>query len=342
MKIASALKILIIGLICAAAYAIYLSFGPSEKTDGTAAAEQLKIGVAAYKEDDTYISTILTALDLRAKEYELLNGVHIRLDIADAKENQITQNAQIDRFIDLNFDALCVNMVDRTEAAPIIDKAREAGIPVIFFNREPVKEDLFQWEKAFYVGFDARLSAKYQARIILDRYKEDPAAIDKNGDGVIQYAMFEGEIRHQDSLIRTEKSIQYLTEGGLAMEKVGGGRADWKREQAMAIMENLLGETFPSIELIICNNDDMALGVIDALKAAGAEFNNIVGIDATPSGREAVKNGEMLGTVNTDAAKCADVIFRIIISQANKNLPPENVVLIDNKYAWVEQNPVFE
>ncbi len=70
--------------------------------------------------------------------------------------NQNTQNSQVERLISLGCDALCINSVDRSSASIIIDKAMDAGIPVVFFNREPVEEDMNRWEKLYYVGADAK------------------------------------------------------------------------------------------------------------------------------------------------------------------------------------------
>ena len=84
-----------------------------------------------------------------------LGELGVKFTNYDAAGSQSTQNDQVDRFLDQGYDILCVNIVDRTAAAVIIDKAQTAGVPVIFFNREPVMEDLNRWERAYYVGFRA-------------------------------------------------------------------------------------------------------------------------------------------------------------------------------------------
>ena len=109
-----------------------------------------------YRGDDTFTSTVRAALEERAKAYEQETGIKVVMDIVDAKLNQNTQNSQVERFISLGYDALCVNIVDRSAASIIIDKAMDAGIPVVFFNREPVEEDMNRWEKLYYVGADAK------------------------------------------------------------------------------------------------------------------------------------------------------------------------------------------
>ena len=282
----------------------------------------LRVGVAVYKGTDTYISNMTQAMELSAAAWEETSGGRVQVVVADAGENQNTQNEQIGRFIDLGYDVLCVNLVDRTDAARVIGKAREADVPVVFFNREPVREDLESWEKVYYVGSDARQSAQLQAQIVLELWEEDRAALDKNGDGVLQYAMLEGESRHQDAMIRTEVSVQTLREAGVPLERVEGGIANWERSQADVLTESWLLER-PDIELILCNNDDMALGAADAVERLGLDLGNIVGIDGTPQGLEAVEEGRLLGTVVMDYAAHGETIFQLARTLAGGETPEE-------------------
>ena len=138
--------------------------------------------------------------------------VKVNLEIMDPKGNQNTQNSQVDRFLSLEYDAICLNMVDRSAASYVINKAMDAGTPVVFFNREPVEEDMKRWEHLYYVGEDARESAVLQGELLVDAYQENPGSLDLNEDGTVGYVMLEGERSHQDSLIRTEWS-KHFSEG---------------------------------------------------------------------------------------------------------------------------------
>lgn len=298
----------------------------------------IRIGVAIYRGDDTFISTMMGDLDNYAKTIEQEKGIKIKVDITEANENQSIQNDQIDKFISLKYDVLCVNMVDRSEASTIIDKAMEANIPIVFFNREPVEEDMNRWEKMYYVGSDAKTQAVLQGELIIDAYKADPRSIDINGDGIIQYVMLEGEIRHQDSMVRTEWSVLTLKNYGLELEKLVGGIANWERTQASALMETWHKLYADQIELIICNNDDMALGVVDALERANYSFRNIVGIDGTPKGLGAVNEGKILGTVMSDTTLHAKAIFDIAYALTTGVDVSQAVSLEDNKYVRIEQH----
>jgi len=271
----------------------------------------LRIGVLLYRNDDTFIGTLRNSLEQAVKDYEKETGIRVALDVRDAKRNQITQNSQAERMIDLDCDVLCVNIVDRSAASGIIDKAMEADTPIVFFNREPVAEDMNRWEKLYYVGADAKESAVLEGQILVDAYKKNPSSLDRNGDGIVSYVLLEGETNHQDSLIRTEWSIQTLKDGGVPIRRITGGIANWEKNQASALMEQWLSEYGTEIELVIANNDDMALGAIDAIERAGIVTGTIklVGIDGTPAGQDAFREGKLFGTVESSKEIYAKRIF---------------------------------
>ena len=302
----------------------------------------IRIGVSLYRADDTFIGNIRSELEKRAKEYEQETGIKVTLDIQDAKGNQYVQNKQVERFISLGCDTLCVNPVDRTTSSGIIDAAAAADIPVVFFNRQPVEEDMDRWDRLYYVGADAKESAVLEAEIVADKYEKDPASLDKNGDGVISYVLLEGESNHQDSLIRTEWSVQTLKDRGVPIEKITGGIANWERSQASALMEQWL-ELYPdTIELVLSNNDDMALGAIDALDRAGGKKISVVGIDGTTQGQDAVQSGKMLGTVSSDKTGYANAIFTIAAAAGMGETIPGEITLDKGKYYWSRQNNVVK
>lgn len=300
----------------------------------------VRIGVSLYRGDDTFINNIRGELETCAKEYEQQNGVKVILDIQDAKGSQNTQNNQVERFISLNCDVVCINPVDRTAVSGIIDKAMASQVPVVFFNRQPVEEDMDRWDQLYYVTADAKESAVLQGSIVVDSYKEEPEILDRNGDGVVNYVLLEGESSHQDSLIRTEWSVKTLKDGGVPIEKLTGGIANWERSQASALMEQWLEKYPDQIELVISNNDDMALGAIDAMDRAGISGIYVVGIDGTTPGMEAIESGKMMGTVSSNKELYAEEIFAIAVDKAlGKEIRPE-ITLEDGKYCYCPQQVV--
>ena len=116
----------------------------------------LRVGVTLYRGDDSFINNLCGKMEEKAKAYEKETGVKVILDVVDGKGNQNTQNSQVDRFISLGVDVICVNMVDRSAASYIISRAMEGDIPVIFFNREPVEEDMNRWDQDGMVDSDLK------------------------------------------------------------------------------------------------------------------------------------------------------------------------------------------
>lgn len=320
--------------LCGAALVLLLVLSMNVRNQGER--DTLKMGISLYKQSDTFITSIADAIEAYAKKYEFENKVRIQLDISDAKESQREQDKQIERYIALDYDVICVNLVDRTSAATIIDKASQKDIPLVFFNREPVEEDIFRGEKVYYVGTDARESAVLEGGIITGLYEKDPSLVDLNGNGVVDYVMLEGEMGHQDTIIRTEWSIKSLKEAGVPLEKVDGGIANFERSQAEALMEQWLLSYPDQIELVICNNDDMALGACDAMeKLEISRTVKVVGIDGTKEGLKAVQEGRMAGTVVCNSNSQANAIFRLAYAVAATGHLPKELELENERYVRV-------
>lgn len=323
------IAVVIIAVILVSGSLLFQSRSRGEKEEK----KMLRIGVTLYRGDDPFINNIRGKMEEKAKVYEKETGVKVILDVADEKGNQNTQNSQVDRFISLGVDVICVNMVDRSSASYIISRAMDADIPVVFFNREPVEEDMRRWEKLYYVGEDAKESAVLQGNILVEAYKKDPAILDLNGDGKVSYVLLEGETSHQDSLIRTEWSIQTLKDGGVPLEKITGGIANWEKSQGSAWMEKWLDEYPDKIELVISNNDEMALGAADAVERKKITRPiKIVGIDGTPQGIEGLSSGKLFGTVQCDSEEYANVVFQIAAAAGLGQNVQEIVSLEGGKY----------
>lgn len=292
--------------------------------------DEIKIGVTLYRQDDAFISSISSNLEEIAKENEGNFNKRIVLEFVDAKASTINQGNQVDKFIKQDYDIICVNLVDRTAAATIIDKAKAANIPLIFFNREPVEEDMNRWDKVYYVGAQAEQSARLQADIVADEWLSNKDYYDKNKDGKIQYVMIEGEPGHQDASIRTEYCIKALNERGVQLEKLADDTANWQSDQANSKMNQWIKEFGDSIEVVFSNNDVMALGAIYAINSNSNLIRKpiVVGVDGIKEAMESIKLGDMTGTVISDANAQAQAIFDIAINLINgKSL--ENIADIE-------------
>lgn len=318
--------------------------GGDAASGGTAGKKEIKVGVALYKFDDTFISTVRQAIEKTAQEKGKESSEKITINAVDGQGQQANQNDQIDTFITQKYDVIAVNMVDRTAASVIIDKAKKANIPVVFFNREPVKEDMAKWDKMFYVGAKAEESGTMQGQIVADYWKKNPAA-DKNKDGKLQYVMLEGEPGHQDAILRTQYSIKGLEAAGVKVEKLASDTANWQRAQGQEKMAAWLSAYGDKIEAVFANNDDMALGAIEALKAAGYfkgdKMIPVVGVDATAPALDSLNAGQLSGTVLNDAKNQGKAIFDIAYSLVKGEDVAKSVQgITDAKYKWVPYQPV--
>ncbi len=261
----------------------------------------LQLGVACYNQSDTFLSQLIDRLktDLAAAETDSFQ-THIM--VRDAAGSQRTQDDQVKELLDAGANVLCVNLVDRADPSEIIDLARERNVPIIFFNREPVAEDMRQWDQLYYVGADAKQSGQLQGELAADYITQHPQ-IDRNKDGKIQYVVLEGEPGHQDAIIRTETAVDTLKSLGVSLDKLGSGIANWNRAQAQNRMLQLISQHQSGIELVLANNDDMALGAIAAyqkLNYTESAMPVVLGIDGTDVGLEAILNHTLAATVYND------------------------------------------
>ena len=297
--------------------------------------DQIYVGVASYNQSDTFISQLISCLKEELEELEN-DGFTVTVTIRDAAGLQRTQDDQVEELIDAGCNVLCVNLVDRSNPSEIIDMARENDVPVIFFNREPVAGDMMQWDRLYYVGADAWQSGMIQGQLAAEVIKENPR-IDRNKDGKIQYVILEGEPGHQDAIIRTENAVDTLKNYGIQLEKLSCGIANWNRAQAQNRMAQMIGQYQHNIELVLANNDDMALGAIDAYQKSNFTESALpvfFGIDGTDVGLAAVADETLSGTVYNDKEGQAKAMAKLAAALvSNKGM--EKIEFKKEKYIYL-------
>jgi methyl-galactoside transport system substrate-binding protein len=302
-------------------------------------AKDVNIGVTIYKFDDTFMTAVRNMITDTAKT----NGV--KADIVDAQNSQANCNDKVDLFITKKYDALAINMVDRTAAKVIYDKAQKANKPVVFFNKEPIAEEMAKWKNAYYVGAKAEQSGTMEGQLVVDYFKAHPTK-----DGVIRYVMLKGEPGHQDAELRTKYSIETIVKAGFKVQKIAEDTAMWDRVKGQEKMSAFIAANPNKIDVVLANNDDMALGAIAALKSAGyfkgGKYMPVVGVDATSAGIAALKDGTLLGTVLNDAknqGKATLMLAKVLAlgqtpTKANVGYALTNhdgKEVADGKYIWV-------
>ena len=295
---------------------------------------QDEISMLYYTYSDAYISSVRSAAD------KALKNSGLKYHNYDATSNQTTQTEQVDTAITKGTSLLAVNIVDTGSddaAKAIIEKARNAGIPLIFFNRSVSDEIVKSYDKCYFVGTDYEEAGHLQGQMIGEYVLENYSKIDINGDGKISYVLFKGQQGNSEAEARTKYAVldcnKILEEAGKPAlsfydkQNSSGYLVDqdgnWSGGAANNYMKTVLSAYSERggnmVELVIANNDEMALGALAALEEAGynkdgGRYIPIFGVDATEAAKAKINSGAMTGTVNQDAKGMAEAIGKIALN----------------------------
>ena len=306
---------------------------------GVAAAEG-ETYVSWYTFGDVYLSSVRTALDA-AMEAKGLTVVD-----KDSNANQQTQTDDINTALVTGANAVVVNMVESGAigtAETLMNAIKEKDVPAVFFNRAVSTDnneaaELFKgYEKSAFVGTDFTQAGIMQGKMIGEYVLEHFDEIDLNHDGKISYVMFKGDEANQEAIARTKYGVESADEvltaaGKPALEFYAASTANqylvdltgtWSNTASFDYMQTILAQYNEAngnmVELVICNNDDMALGAINALVNAGYNLPGgegctvipVFGVDATEAAKELIANKQMTGSIKQDAEGMADAVATI-------------------------------
>jgi methyl-galactoside transport system substrate-binding protein len=306
------------------------------------------IPLVIYDYEDLYMQDFKTLI------INSIEGEYV-YESYDSKNSQIIQNEIIENVLKENYPLLIVNPVDRLGVYPIIEKAKGVGTPIIFINREPLEEDLNLWDQVYYVGANAEQSAFLQAEIIIELFGEDPDALnayDLNNDDKIQAVILKGEPGHQDAEIRTDAVVEYIEDAGFNLDVLTITEANFSQSIAETEMQNIIDEYGDSIEVVISNNDAMAIGAINTLKENEFFIDTnenglierdidtwlpVIGIDGIPQAVSLIEDGYLYGTVLNDSDAMAQAINELANAiLQGKPLDDLTYPVVDNNYIWID------
>lgn len=319
------LKFLSLLIICCALVCLLPSCGCEAKGE---------VSVFYYTYSDTYISGVRSSMDSMLRENNLYYHNY------DANGNQTTQTEQIDTAIAKGSRLLIVNIVDTGSddaAKTIVSKAKSANIPLIFFNRSVSEEVVKSYDKCAFVGTDYEMAGHMQGELIGSYLTRNYASYDINGDGIISYCLFKGQQGNAEAEARTKYAVEDANKvlaaaGKPALKFYDSANSNgylvdqdgtWSNAAANNYMKTILSAYSEGggnmVELVIANNDEMALGAIAALNEAGYNKSGgrtipVFGIDATDAARAKIDNGAMAGTIKQDAEGMADAIVKIALN----------------------------
>nr|WP_057924253.1 sugar ABC transporter substrate-binding protein [Burkholderia ambifaria] len=245
-----------------------------------------KIGVTMASFDDTFLTILRNSIGDAAKK----DGATVQIE--DGGNDVGKQLSQVQNMIAQKVDAIIVNAVD-TDATPKITKmVTAAKIPLVYVNRKPVDFDKLPAGVAV-VASDEKQSGTLQARQVCKLL---------GGKGDILVLM--GELSNESARARTKDIEDVIASKDCSGMKIVDKReGKWSRTQGQDITMNWLSSG-TKFDAIVSNNDEMAIGAINALKAARklTPKTVVAGIDATPDGLAAMKSGELKVSVYQNAA----------------------------------------
>lgn len=287
-----------------------------------------KVGISIYQFADNFMT--LYREELVRYMVEDLGFTESNITVMDGKNDQAEQTNQIQNFITKEVDIMILNLVQSSSAPQVTDMCNEAGIPVVYINRQPDEAESDRWVadgiKATYVGADARQSGTYQGELILETANKG----DINGDGKVSYIMVQGDPENVDAQYRTEFSIKALTDANIETEELLLQRGDWDQAKGQQITQDALTQFGDKVEVVFCNNDAMALGALQAIQSAGRKVNEdiyLVGVDALTDAVQFTIDGTFTGTVFNDHFSQAQTAADMAVKYLNgETVEPINMV----------------
>lgn len=268
------------------------------------------------------------------------------LDMQDGEDDPSKANNKLEAALTKGAKNIAICAPDRESTAGLMKKCKEEDVPVVFFNMEPMEETMEGYEKIWYVGANAKESGEMCAQALVNYWNENKEIADKNGDGVLQLVVLQGELGQQDVVLRTEAYEETLKASGIDYEIVAMDTANWDKAQALDKMNTwITAYGLDGIEGVLCNSDGMAMGAVQAIlnngynKGVAEEFIPVVGIDATVEALQSMQNGELLGTVLNDRTGQSIAVLDIFNALNNGEEITQDIFevdcTVDGKYVWL-------
>jgi len=286
------------------------------------AEEPYRIGFSIAVRDQ-----FLTSLEMAATA--AAEELGLNFTVYEAKEDIATQISHIQTCAAQGFDAMIVNPVNADSGEEMI--AAAGDMKVVFVNRNPYIELLVK-DQYVYVGSDENVAGGLQGKYLADHFNA-------LGKTEIDIVVLMGDLTHPAQPLRTNSALKGLSDGGITYNIMLQETANFSREVAMNKFVQFMG-TGKNCDAVICNNDEMALGVIEAMKTSGSMeiFCPVVGIDATSVGCESIAAGEMAFTVfQNPVGQGAGSVYAAVALLKGESLPNANE---EGTISWIPFEPV--
>jgi len=257
----------------------------------TSTAMAQDIGVSMARFDDNFLTVLRNGMIAQSE------SLGVSLQVEDAQDDVAKQLDQINNFIASGVDAIIVNAVDTSATQAMSDAAAAAGVPLVYVNRQPINVDTLPDNQAFVASNESESSRQG----FIEQCNQWAAA----GKTEVSVYVMQGELSNQAAVQRTQNYYDVIEAGECAVtvNVIDQQTANWSRDQAQNLMTNWLS-TGAAFDGVLANNDEMALGAIQAIKAAGISMDDVIvsGVDATQDALASMQAGELDITVFQNAA----------------------------------------
>jgi len=255
----------------------------------TAMADGIGVSMALF--DDNFLTVLRNGIQADADA----RGLSVQIE--DAQNDVAKQLDQINNFIASGVSAIIVNPVDTSATQAMSDAAAAAGVPLVYVNRQPINVDSLPDNQAFVASNEVDSSSQG----FVEQCNQWAAA----GKTEVSVYVMQGELSNQAAVQRTQNYYDMMDGGKCAVKVtvIDQQTANWSRDQAQSLMTNWLSTGAP-LDGILANNDEMAIGAIQAMKAAGIDMAavSVSGVDATQDALSAMQAGDLDVTVFQNAA----------------------------------------
>ncbi|WP_026888706.1 galactose ABC transporter substrate-binding protein [Clostridium beijerinckii] len=312
-------------------------------TPNTNSQDQVKIAVFLSNFNSPFISSLKKDLEEVQRENE--NRIHFTF--FDSKGNETIQNENIDGSFNQNFNLFVVDLVNSNTnfSQNALGKIFNKNIPLIvtLIPSNPIINYIKTYNRAVIIGADDAQSGSLQGNILVDSWNSNKKALDRNKDNVMQYIMLKGPISDPSTPLRSKYPIQALNDAGIKTDELLSSTCNWNKDCARDDIQSSLLNLYSKVEVIISNNDAMAIGAIEALqkygfnKGGNSKYIPVVGVDAIPESRKLIDQGFMTGTVIQDTRAYADAIHSVGVNLISGADP-----LNETNYKFDETGPIIK
>ncbi len=285
---------------------------PKDEGSPAPTEEKSLFGVDVCAFSDTHSVAVRTVIEKENAK----NGDLFEIQATDAQMDIGTEWNNINNLVTKGAETVAVAYLNYENYPQLINLFKDNDCNLIAYkSNPPTDEECEMYDKFYFVSTKAENSGEIQGQIVVDYWNAHPEA-DRNGNGKLDYVMLMGTLGFYDTIMRTEYSVKAVVDAGIEVNEIISVAADYERAKAQDAMASIISANADDIDVIFANNDEMALGAIESLKAAGffkdeSTYIPVVGVDATVVGVEAIKEGTLLGSALNDPVILGQCIYQV-------------------------------